>query len=329
MSRDAHHDRIPLTVIGGFLGAGKTTLLNHLLRGADGRRLAVLVNDFGSLNVDAELVERRGAELIGLANGCVCCSIGGDLAEALMRVLDAEPRPDAIVIEASGVSDPWRIAQVGLVDPALSLDAVLVLVDASAVRKHAADPLLQDTIERQLKAAGLLVLNKCDQVDAADLRELHAWLDARVPGTPRFETTDAQVPYELLGSAGARCEVHETPETVRLPGPQGGLRSLHPQLFDSCSLPVPGRFRSAALRALLKQVPPGVLRLKGLVCTEDQGWSVLQFAGRHGSLRPCRDPAAVPAVPATLVAIGPRGHLPIEALHAALEAARYPMEEAA
>ena len=103
--------RLPFTVIGGFLGAGKTTLLNHWLRHADGQRLAVLVNDFGALNIDAGLIKAHSGDTIALTNGCVCCQIGDDLSMALIGVLQQRERFDAVVVEASGVSDPWRIAQ--------------------------------------------------------------------------------------------------------------------------------------------------------------------------------------------------------------------------
>src|SRR5689334_9991881 len=99
---------IPLTVIGGFLGAGKTTLVNHLLRGGHGRRIAVMVNDFGAINIDAELVADRAADTISLANGCICCSIGDSLMLALIELLHRPDPPEHLVIEASGVADPAR-----------------------------------------------------------------------------------------------------------------------------------------------------------------------------------------------------------------------------
>ncbi len=189
--------RLPLTVIGGFLGAGKTTLLNRWLREANGLRMAVLVNDFGALNIDAGLIAATHGDTTALTNGCVCCQIGDDLGRALVDVIEAKTPFDAVVIEASGVSDPWRIAQIGMAAPELSLEGVIVLVDASAVAQQSADPLLADTLVRQLKSADLVVVNKADLASAEALAAARAWVGATAPGTPCIETT------EFGGAAGA------------------------------------------------------------------------------------------------------------------------------
>ena len=317
-----HAGRIPLTVIGGFLGSGKTTLLNYLLKHDDGRRLAVLVNDFGALDIDTALVVARGADTISLQNGCVCCQIGGDLTDALIRVIGSTPPPDAIVIEASGVSDPWRIAQVGLSDPALALDGVIVMVDATSVIMQADDPLLCDTVLRQLRAADLLVLNKCDRVDELAMQHLHDWLDANAPDVPHFETRFAQVPLALLGAPA-------WPRDMEAHSQDDADLAMHGSLFTSWSSSADVTYRAAALRELLRAMPDGVLRLKGVIKTDLHGWAVLQFSGRHGSLRawPTGHPLPIDGTPSAIVAIGLRERLPAAALNLALQQAMKPRND--
>jgi G3E family GTPase len=185
----------PFTVIGGFLGAGKTTLLNRLLRSATGRRFAVLVNDFGALDIDSRLVVDHGGDTIALANGCLCCTIGDSLVTTLLALLEKPDRFDHIVVEASGVADPGRIADLGVLDTRLERDAVVVVVDAGSVRERAADRRLSDTITRQLAAADLLLLNKTDLAD--DVTALRRWLSAQSPA-PVIEAKHAEVPVDLL-----------------------------------------------------------------------------------------------------------------------------------
>ena len=338
--------RTPLTVIGGFLGAGKTTLLNHWLRHAGGRRLAVLVNDFGALNIDAALIAASGADSIALSNGCVCCQIGDDLSLALIGLLQLQPPFDAIVVEASGVSDPWRIAQIALADPALGLGGVIVLVDSAALPAHARDPLLADTLQRQLDSADVLVLNKSDLVDPAQSQALARWLDTHAGAVPRLAVSQGELPLALLDDL--------QPQTATRPGgiccgpqrgvgagagagsdadgqsighlraqpparkPSHGDHPLHGALFDTWSARPVAIHCVAALRSALRVLPSGVLRMKGLLRTREHGWSELQFAGRHGSLRPA---LAAPADGAALVAIGLRGQLQPDALDTWLQAA--------
>jgi len=232
---------------------------------------------------------------------------------ALVRVLEAAEPFDAIVVEASGVSDPWKIAQIARADPTLMLEGIFVVVDASAVVAQSADPLLADTIRRQLRSADLLLLNKVDLVGAAALAATRQWVAATAGSIEIVETTQARVPLQLLvGDTQEPDESFHGPRSLREAGAAHGLD------FESAIFRPPGRLSAAKLRALLKAMPEGVLRLKGLVRSDEMPWAEIQFSGRHGSLRPSGQPPA--SGEAAIVAIGLLGRLPTGRLAAAFDA---------
>lgn len=255
---------IPFTVIGGFLGAGKTTLLNRLLRGATGRRFAVLVNDFGALDIDGRLVAEHAGDTIALANGCLCCTIGDSLVTTLLALLDGARRFDHIVVEASGVADPARIADLAVLDQRLSRDGVIVMVDAGEVRLRAADRRIGDTITRQLAAADLLVLNKIDL--ATDLALLRGWLATQSPA-PVLEARHADVPIDLLFGL-------ERHGTSAADGPA--------EDFASWSYEWPDPVERDGVLALLRDAE-GVLRAKGILRFADSPdrRAVVHLVGRR------------------------------------------------
>lgn len=191
---------LPITLIGGFLGAGKTTLLNSLLSQGEGRRLAVLVNDFGALNIDARLIVKVEGQRMELANGCICCSIRDDLVAGVEQLLAAEPAPEQLLIETSGVSDPLNILctfNTSAVRRQIFLENVVTVVDAV----HALDARDADwamLFERQIRAAYMIVLNRVEQASEARVREVRALIESWVPGAAVFETTDGTVPISVL-----------------------------------------------------------------------------------------------------------------------------------
>ncbi len=192
-------DRIPMVVLGGWLGSGKTTLLNRLLRASGGERIAVVVNDIGVVNLDAELVAARDGATVELTNGCVCCSIGDSLALTLRDLVLSDRPPDRLVIEASGVAEPDRVAAYGD-RRRIRLDGVVVAVDATDVVARASDATYGPLVRRQAEAAELLVLTKTD-VAADGGAAARAWCAEVAPGTPVVEARDDDtwVPLVLGG----------------------------------------------------------------------------------------------------------------------------------
>ena len=195
---------VPISLIGGYLGAGKTTLVNRWLRLARdaGLRLAVLVNDFGEIGIDGDLIVARREDIIELAGGCVCCSVGGDLVGALERLRAREPAPDRILLETSGVALPGTVAATARLAQGVAVDPVLVLADAATVRARADDAYVGDTVLRQLARAERVLLSRVDLLDAAALDAVRAWLGALIPGVPVAVAAD-----EPLPGAGAARDV--------------------------------------------------------------------------------------------------------------------------
>jgi G3E family GTPase len=180
-------------------------LLNRLLARAEGLRAAVIVNDFGDVNIDASLITRHDGDTISLANGCMCCSLSGGFASAINTVLERGDRLDAIIVEASGVAEPGKIARYGQMF-GLPLDGVLVVVGAEQIRAQALNKYVGDTVLRQLAQADLILLNKIDL--ATDLGAVRGWLNERAPSAPVYETLHGDVPLPILigrgGSGQAR-----------------------------------------------------------------------------------------------------------------------------
>ena len=197
-------DRVPVTVLTGFLGSGKTTLLNRILSENHGKRIAVIENEFGEVGVDHQLVIGAEEELFETNNGCICCTVRGDLLRILGQLLKRRDRFDYVMIETTGMADPGPVAQTFFLDDDLKsqfvLDAIVTLIDAKHIEKH-----LDEMKEpgEQAAFADVLLLNKTDLVAPADLERIERRLRAINGSAKIFRTQNANVPIEKVLNVGA------------------------------------------------------------------------------------------------------------------------------
>jgi G3E family GTPase len=194
---------IPVIVLTGFLGAGKTTLLNRILTGQHGKKLAVIENEFGEVGVDNQLVIQSEEELFEMNNGCICCSVRGDLIRILGRLMKRKDRLDGILIETTGLADPGPVAQTFFTDDemkaAYRLEGIVTLVDA----KHVAQQLDRSPeVKKQIGFADLILLNKADLVPAAELDALESRL-RRMNGAAKLRrAVNSEIPLDQIFQLG-------------------------------------------------------------------------------------------------------------------------------
>jgi G3E family GTPase len=203
MNADPMTDRIPVTVITGYLGAGKTTLLNRILTEGHGRRYAVIVNEFGEIGIDGELIADTDEELLEFNNGCICCTVRGDLIRTLRGLLAKRGDFDAIIVETTGLADPAPVAQSFFIDASLQartvLDSVTTLVDAAHILPRLADS--REAAE-QIAFADQIVLNKTDLVREPELTVIEARLRRLNPLAPIHRAERADVALGTLLARG-------------------------------------------------------------------------------------------------------------------------------
>ena len=316
-------DGVPVTVFSGALGAGKTTTLNHLLSNADGRRLAVLVNDMGAVNVDAELVDVRGDGITELSNGCICCDLRDDLEVAVSRL--ARRRDfDHLVVESSGISEPAPVARLFTTGPASApyrLDTLVTVVDAANFRSTLADDEvvttedvrrtrpgqaeregevrpLSDLLVAQVECADVLLVNKCDVADEAGIEATERLLEALNPGARRHRITHGRVDLDAVLDTGLfdHDTVSETEAWKRAlehaeaheAGDDHADHAHDPQsTYGVTSFP----FRSdrplhpGRFAAFLADLPGSVIRSKGIVWVAGREDVALRYSGVGPSYR--------------------------------------------
>lgn len=277
---DAASPQIPATVIGGYLGAGKTTLVNHLLRHADGKRLAVLVNEFGELPIDADLIESQDDNIINIAGGCVCCSYGSDLMAALLDLLDMDTAPDHLLIEASGVALPGAIAQSVNLVVRYFVDGIVVLADAETLLNHADDPYLSDTIERQFEDADIIVLNKADLASPVTAAKTRAWLSAMFPSARAINAKNAVLPPALVLGLGMDHQM----AAAKSKG-HGQHRDLH----GATVLEIKRAVDPEKIAKFLASPETNIVRSKGFIKSLPDSTVCIQTVGRRWDIKAVPD----------------------------------------
>lgn len=280
--------RLPVTVLSGYLGAGKTTLINRLLAEDHGLNLMVIVNDFGAVNIDDALIESEEGGTIALTNGCVCCSMDQDLQMALRKLVIQKDRPDHVLIEASGVSDPASIADTIQSVPELSYGGIVSIADGQNIQDLLADEAVAPLVRQQLKAADLVLVSKLADLDSNLRTELE-----EIPARGLRLLDDAPL-AELLFDV--------------IPLPQGRPVAAHPAFATwqhESRDPVDRR----ALGDKLASRPKGLYRMKGFVLTSGGAYA-LHIVGQNVEAKRCEAEAT------QLVALGPADQISREEIEA-------------
>ena len=317
MSAPPSSDKIPVTVLTGYLGAGKTTLLNRILSEPHGKKYAVVVNEFGEIGIDNDLVVGVDEEVFEMNNGCICCTVRGDLVRILDGLMRRKGKFDAIIVETTGLADPAPVAQTFFVDENVGrktrLDAVVTVADAKWLKDR-----LQDAPEakNQIAFADVILINKTDLVSAAELDEVEARIRAINRYAKVHKTERAQVPLDEVLSRNAfdlDRILHLEPEFLEGDGHDhdhghgdghdhehhhhGGLKHYHDEEMQSISLksdrPLDADKFFPWVQDLVQKEGPNILRCKGILSFKNDDERFV-FQGVHMILdgdhqRPWRD----------------------------------------
>ncbi len=315
---------VPVTIVGGFLGAGKTSLLNHILNTVTDKRVAVLVNDFGEINIDAKLVTSIEGNTVSLSNGCICCTIRDDLIVEVLKLLGRDEPPEHIVIETSGVSKPLLVVETFVRPEAYAYTEVrglISVVDAELMGEEEAE--YRDLAIDQIQYADLIVVNKTDLVAPKRLEAVKKEIEEIAGRSRIWETSFGVVPLELIfddrlsqALEGVRGDAEHAKQRVQSEGEHLD------ETFETWTYRSDQLWSFNALQRVVESLPKGIYRAKGMVRLdlETGDWGILNLTGKRAWLKLCGPDSGLQKPNITeLVFIGKPGSTSSEALAAHFE----------
>lgn len=256
---------IPVTILSGFLGAGKTTLLNHVMTKKGNLNLAVIVNDFGSVNIDADLVKAKDETVMQLENGCICCSLAEGLIVAVMRILAMENRPDHIIVETSGISEPIDVAR-KFNDPELKqlapINAIVTTIDAENIL--GLEGCMLELATQQVLVADIILVNKTDLVTEQHLKKVHQWCHQHNAVAKRLDVKFAEIDLPIIFDETTGTELNIAEDYVEANA--GHLKHN----FETYSYETDKQLSMQKLYPVLERLSLDIYRMKGILNIEER-----------------------------------------------------------